>query len=77
MNRISLETYRPVRSNGGWTKKALEKAARKIEITQCWEIEKSGRYEVDDEGRLLDKYVDKKSVPELSQTALDIEAHRS
>lgn len=76
VNRISLETYRPVRSNGGWTKKALEKAARKIEITQGWELEKSGRYEVvDDEGKLLDKYVGKKSVPELSQTARDIEAH--
>ena len=75
VNRISLETYRPVRSNGGWTKKALEQAARKIEIAQGWELDKSGRYEVDEEGGLLDKYVGQKFVPELSQVARDIEAH--
>ena len=75
VNRISLETYRPVRSNGGWTKKALEKAVRKIEISQGWELEKSGRYEVDEVGEVLDKYAVQKSVPELSQTARDIEAH--
>lgn len=75
VNRISLETYRPVRSNGGWTKKDLEKAARKIEIVQGWEVEKSGRYAVDEMGNVSEKVCSVRVMPEVSQTAQDIEAH--
>ena len=75
VNRISLETYRPVRSNGGWTKKALEKAARKIEIVQGWEVEESGRYAVDEMGNVSEKVCSVRVMPEVSQTARDIEAH--
>ena len=73
VNRISPDTFRAVRAAGGWTKKALERAARKIEISQGWEIERSGRYEVNSSGQI----VEKKEVPspEISQVARDIEAH--
>ena len=73
VNRISPNTFRAVRAAGGWTKKALERAARKIEISQGWEIERSGRYEVNSSGQI----VEKKEVPspEISQVARDIEAH--
>ena len=50
VNRISPKSYRAIRPAGGWTKKALERAARKIEITQGWEIEQSGRYAVNSSG---------------------------
>ena len=73
VNRISPDTFRAVRAAGGWTKKALERAARKIEISQGWEIERSGRYEINSSGQILEK----KEIPnpEISQAARDIEVH--
>ena len=73
VNRVSPETYRAIHPADGWTKKALEKAARKIEIAQGWEIEKTGRYEVDYAGNIQEKSEQKN--PEISQSARDIEAH--
>lgn len=73
VNKISPETYRAIRPAGGWTKKALERAARKIEISQGWEIEQSGRYEINSSGQLTEKK--EISTPEISQKARDIEAH--
>ena len=75
VNRISPNTLRPIRSNGGWTKKGLEKAARKIELIQGWEVEKSGRYTVDKAGNVHEKIGAESIMPEVSQTARDIEAH--
>ena len=73
VNRVSPETYRAIQPAGWWTKKALEKAARKIEFAQGWEVERSGRYEVDENGNITEKNARK--APEVSQTARDIEAH--
>ena len=73
VNRISPETFRAIRPAGGWTKKALERAARKIEISQGWEIERSGRYEVNSSGQILEKK--EIATPEISQIARDIEKH--
>ena len=75
VNRISPDTFRAVRAAGGWTKKALERAARKIEISQGWEIERSGRYEVDSSGQIFEKTESTRKSPEISQKARDIEAH--
>ena len=75
VNRISPDTFRAVRAAGGWTKKALERAARKIEISQGWEIEQSGRYEVDSSGQIFEKTESAGKSPEISQKARDIEAH--
>ena len=55
VNRVSPETYRAIQPAGWWTKKALERAARKIEFAQGWEIERSGRYDVDDNGNIIEK----------------------
>ena len=73
VNRISPETFRAIRPAGGWTKKALERAARKIEISQGWEIERNGRYEINSSGQILEKK--ETSRPEISQSARDVEAH--
>ena len=50
VNRIDPETGRAIQPAGNWTKKALERAARKVELAQGWEIEESGRYFVTPEG---------------------------
>ena len=78
VNRISPDTFKAIRPAKGWTKKALERAARKIEFAQGWEIEQSGRYVVDSSGNVHEK-VDVKvrdsSDEKLSQKARDIESH--
>ncbi|MBQ7262095.1 MAG: relaxase/mobilization nuclease domain-containing protein [Synergistaceae bacterium] len=73
VNRIHPETFRAIQPAGNWTKKALERAARKIERAQGWEIERSGRYDVDDEGNIFERT--ERREPEVSQKARDIEAH--
>ena len=73
VNRISPKTFKAIKPAGGFSKKALEKAARKIEIAQGWEIEQTGHYEVNSSGEILENKNFLK--PEISQTARDIEAH--
>ena len=75
VNRILPETFRAIRPAGGWTKKALERAARKIEITQGWDVERTGRYEVDESGNIFERDANARKSPEISQKARDIEAH--
>ncbi|MDR1508027.1 MAG: relaxase/mobilization nuclease domain-containing protein [Synergistaceae bacterium] len=75
VNRIDPETYRARDPAHGWTKKALEKAARKIELAQGWEIERSGRYVVTPDGEIIEKPDGRGEGVKLSQTARDIEAH--
>ena len=74
VNRIDPETYKARDPAHGWTKKALEKAARKIELAQGWEIERSGRYIVTENGEIQEKIREPNRL-KLSQTARDIEAH--
>ena len=74
VNRIDPETYKARDPAHGWTKKALEKAARKIELAQGWEIERSGRYVVTESGEILESSRENDRL-KLSQTARDIEAH--
>ena len=71
VNRIDPETYRAIQPAGNWTKKALERAARKIELAQDWQIEQTGRYDVVN-GHVVEK---EQKAPELTQRARDIEAH--
>ena len=73
VNRIDPETGRAIQPAGNWTKKALEKAARKIELAQGWAVEQSGRYAVTPEGEIVQNSEAK--FTGLSQTARDIEAH--
>ena len=75
VNRVSPENFKAIRPAGGWTKKALERAARKIEIVQGWDVERTGRYEVDESGNIIERDATARKSPELSQKARDIEAH--
>jgi hypothetical protein len=73
VNRIDPETGRAIIPANGWTKKALERAARKIELAQGWEIERSGFYAVDAEGKITEKT--RSGEPSVSSSARDGEAH--
>ena len=75
VNRIDPETFKARDPAHGWTKKALEKAARKIELAQGWEIERSGRYIVTAQGEIQEKSQGNDGKVKLSPTARDIEAH--
>lgn len=73
-NRVHPDTYRAVQPAQRWTKKALEKAMREIEIKQDWGRELNGKhYTIID-----DHVVSVKSVTQdqsLTQKAMDFEAH--
>lgn len=71
-NRIDPETGRAIQPAGNWTKKALERAARRIEYAQGWGIEESGRYYVTPDGNIIEKSV---RHAEVSQRARDLEVH--
>ena len=73
VNRIHPQTYRAVQPANNWTHKAIQRASRRIEIVQGWEIEQSGVYRVTADGELVQK--EKDSTPKLSKSALDMEAH--
>jgi hypothetical protein len=75
VNRIDPETGRAIQPAGNWTYKALERAARKIEMALGWEIEKTGRYLVDEDGLKERNDEQEEARTKLSQTARDIEAH--
>ncbi|GHV53260.1 relaxase [Synergistales bacterium] len=72
VNKIDPETYKAIQPAGRWTHKALERAARKIELAQGWEVEQSGFYSVAD-GKLIEK--GSKNEPAISSSARDGEAH--
>jgi hypothetical protein len=74
VNRIDPETYRARDPAHGWTKKALERAARKIEMAQGWVVEQTGRFAVTPDGEIIEKDLTDNAL-NLSQTARDIEAH--
>ena len=73
VNRIHPQTYRAVQPANNWTHKAIQRASRRIEIVQGWEIEQNGVYRVTTDGELVQK--EKNSTPKLSKSALDMEAH--
>ncbi|MDL2263065.1 relaxase/mobilization nuclease domain-containing protein [Synergistaceae bacterium OttesenSCG-928-I11] len=73
VNRIHPETLKAVLPANGWTYKATELAARKIELAQGWEVEQNGFFLVTDDGQIVEK---KKSGDRaISQNAKDGEVH--
>ena len=72
VNRISPDTFRAIHPAGGWTKKALERVARKIEVVQGWEVERTGRYAVDETGQVREKILAMDDMSKLLQIVRDI-----
>jgi hypothetical protein len=75
VNRIDPETYKAIQPADNWTHKAIQRAGRKIEIAQGWELEQHGSYFVTQEGTIVEKTRQESEKPKLSKPALDIEAH--
>ncbi|MDR1137961.1 MAG: relaxase/mobilization nuclease domain-containing protein, partial [Synergistaceae bacterium] len=74
-NRIHPETYKAIQPAGRWTHRAIQRAARKIEIAQGWEPETHGIYGVTPEGGVIEREGPETENPKLSKEALDLEAH--
>jgi hypothetical protein len=76
VNRIDPETYKAIQPAGRWTHRAIQRAARKIELAQSWTIEQNGSYRVTEDGELVEKSAaNDTAAPKLSKNALDLEAH--
>lgn len=73
VNRIHPETHRAITPANGWTYKAVEKAARKIELAQGWEVEQNGFYVVTEDCEIVEK--SKSGKRSISQNAKDSEVH--
>lgn len=73
-NRVHPETYKAIDPAHGWTKKALEKAMREIEIKQGWGRELNGKhYTIINEQVVPVKSLEKEQ--SLTQKVMDFEAH--
>ena len=55
VNRIHPQTYRAVQPANNWTHKAIQRASRRIELIQGWDIEQNGVYTVTADGELVQK----------------------
>ncbi len=55
VNRIDPETHRAVTPAGGWTRRAMEHSARRIEHLQGWQTEQNTWSTVNENGELVQK----------------------
>jgi hypothetical protein len=61
--RIDPETHRAIDPAGEWTKKALLKAARQIEVTQGWEVLEQDPFWCIKNGKVVEKSKQKNNEP--------------
>ena len=55
VNRIDPETHKAITPAGGWTRRAMERAARRIEAAQGWQVEENTWSEVNEHGEIVQK----------------------
>ncbi len=55
VNRIDPDTHRAITPAGGWTRRAMEHAARRIEAAQGWQVEENTWSEVNELGEVVQK----------------------
>ena len=55
VNRIAPETHKAITPAGGWTRRAMEHAARRIEAAQGWQVEENAWSEVNELGEVVQK----------------------
>jgi hypothetical protein len=55
VNRIDPETTKAIIPAGGWTRRAMERAARRIEHVQSWQTEANTWSEINEKGELIRK----------------------
>jgi hypothetical protein len=55
VNRIDPATTKAITPAGGWTRRAMERAARRIEYAQGWQTESNTWSEINEQGELVRK----------------------
>jgi hypothetical protein len=55
VSRIDPKTYKAIDATHGWTLNAMERAARRVEHVQGWQVEANVRSEIDPTGRVVPK----------------------
>ncbi|MDL2263161.1 relaxase/mobilization nuclease domain-containing protein [Synergistaceae bacterium OttesenSCG-928-I11] len=55
VNRIDPETHKAVNAAQGWSRRGMERAARRIEFVQGWQVEENTWSEIDSQGKLVRK----------------------
>ncbi|MDR0652568.1 MAG: relaxase/mobilization nuclease domain-containing protein, partial [Synergistaceae bacterium] len=55
VNRVDPDTLKAINPAHGWTRKGMERAARRIEHAQGWEVENNAWSEIDGQGRIVQK----------------------
>jgi hypothetical protein len=68
INRIDPETTKAIIPAGGWTRRAMERAARRIEHAQGWQTESNTWSEINEQGEVVRKpYSPENSIPQKVQ----------
>ena len=55
VNRIDPETRKAVNAAQGWSRRGMERVARRIEFVQGWQVEENTWSEIDSQGKLVRK----------------------
>jgi len=71
VNRIDPDTHKAVTPAGGWTRRAMERAARKIEAAQGWQTEENTWSEVNEQGEAIQKLI--RAGNKIPQQVKDVE----
>jgi hypothetical protein len=78
VNRIDPETTKAITPAGGWTRRAMERAARRIEHAQGWQTESNTWSEINEQGELARKpYSPENSVPQKVQDMENLTGEQS
>lgn len=73
VSRIDRETYRMKRANGGWTQKAMERAARRVEHAQGWDIAPNAWSTIGEDGVIHETPKTEHPEKKIPQEVKDIE----
>lgn len=73
VSRIDRETHKAIDAAHGWTKKAMERAARRIEYAQGWAVERNAWSVIETDGTIHENDKSSKSEKKIPQEVKDIE----
>jgi hypothetical protein len=78
VNRIDPDTYKAIDPAHGWTRNAMERAARRIEYAQGWQVEANARSEIDPSGQVVTKKnISRETIPQEARDAENLTGEQS
>jgi hypothetical protein len=78
VNRIDPETYRAIDPAHGWTRNAMERAVRRVEHAQGWQVEANARSEIDPTGRVVpNRNAVREHIPQEARDAENLTGEQS